>query len=170
MNPVHAEVEIDAPRERVYEVITDLAWRPAFTEPYQQDFHLERIESRGIGAAARYRARPGKTWFATEIAVLQPPHLVVERGATGTLNRVPTTTVWELVETPLGLTRVSLTFFTRPERLVDRVREVLGRASRVHRRGWSESLQRLRALLEEEGAEMPRLRIAGGNRHQTGIA
>ena len=42
----------DAPRERVFAAISDLARRPAFTDHFLHDFHLTRIESSGIGAGA----------------------------------------------------------------------------------------------------------------------
>ena len=55
MGPIHAEVEIDAPRERVFALVGDLSLRPSFTDHFLTGFHLTRLESRGVGAGARFR-------------------------------------------------------------------------------------------------------------------
>lgn len=168
MGPIRQEIEIDVARGLVFDFVADLANRPAFVEPYQSHYHLERIDSDGVGAAARFKTKPGSSWAGTEIEKLEPPHRIVERGCTGRLNRVPMTTVWEFVELPGGLTRVTVIHFTTPERLFDRFHEHLGMATRAHSRGWAESLRRLRDALES-GEVTPRVRVAGGNRHRTGI-
>ncbi len=170
MGPIRVQTEVDAPRERVFDYLSDLANRPAFTEPYLTSFRLERIESRGVGAAARFQARPGSAWTSTQIEQLDSPHRIVERGRTGRVNRVPTTTVWELIETPGGVTRVTVTFFTQPNNPFDRAAELGRRASRGHRRGWQHSLRNLREVFESDAAKAPRIRVAGGNRYATGIA
>ncbi|HZJ29730.1 MAG TPA: SRPBCC family protein [Solirubrobacterales bacterium] len=170
MGPITVQIEIDVPRELAYDFIADLANRPAFTAPYHSAYHLERIDSTGVGASVRFRTTPGGTWMTSEIAELQPPHRILERGRGGRLNRVPTVTVWELVEQPGGATRVSLTFLTRPERFFDQLAERLARATRGHRRGWQASLHRLREVLEGPAGATPRVRVAGGNRHRTGVA
>ena len=54
MGPVSAEITIDAPRERVFEVLADLSNRPAFCDHFQHSFRLQRIDPVGIGAAARF--------------------------------------------------------------------------------------------------------------------
>jgi hypothetical protein len=72
--------------------------------------------------------------------------------------------VWELREGPT--TTVVLTFWTAPAEVIDKVRE-LGR-SRWWRRRWSKALRRLRDLVES-GAEIPRAKVAGGDRISTGV-
>jgi len=105
MGPVSAEIEIDVPRERVFETIADLARRPSFTDHFLSGFHLTRIESRGIGAGARFRvASPlRKVWMDTAIVELEQPHKLTERGRGGRANRIPATTVWELLDGPGGV-------------------------------------------------------------------
>lgn len=57
MDPVSATTAIDVPRERVYELLGDLAARPAFCDHFLDRYHLERIDPVGVGAAARFRLR-----------------------------------------------------------------------------------------------------------------
>jgi len=171
MGPVSAEIEIDAPRERVFEVIADLARRPSFTDHFLDDFHLTRIESRGIGAGARFRvASPlRKVWMDTAIDELEAPHKLVERGRGGRGNRIPTTTVWELTEGAGSLTRVRVSHWTEPSNPLDRALEVLAGNSASALRGWRTALHRLRGQLESGEAAPAPVAVAGGNPHATGI-
>jgi uncharacterized protein YndB with AHSA1/START domain len=171
MGPVSAEIEIDAPREEVFEAIADLARRASFTDHFLSGFHLTRIESSGIGAGARFCvASPlRKVWMDTAIVELEPPHKLAERGRGGRANRIPTTTVWELTEGTGALTRVRVSHWTEPSNPIDRVLEVLAANSVSAERGWREALRRLRDQLESgEPAPAP-LALAGGNPHATGI-
>jgi uncharacterized protein YndB with AHSA1/START domain len=171
MGPVSAEIEIDAPRERAFETIGDLAWRPSFTDHFLADFHLTRIESRGIGAGARFRvAQPLRSvWMDTAIAELEEPHRIVERGCGGRGNRIPATTVWELLEGGGSLTRVRVSHWTEPSSPVDRALESISGASFWQHRSWNEALRRLRDLLEADASPAGRAEVAGGNPHATGI-
>jgi uncharacterized protein YndB with AHSA1/START domain len=171
MGPVSAEIEIDVPREQAYEAIGDLSRRPSFTDHFLTDFHLTRIESRGIGAGARFRVvQPLRSvWMDTVIAELEEPHEIVERGRGGRGNRIPTTTAWELLEGSGSLIKVRVSHWTEPSNPVDKAVEVASGASFWQQRGWSEALRRLRDQLES-GASAPRLvTVAGGNPHATGI-
>lgn len=171
MGPVSAEIEIDAPREQVFATIADLALRPAFTDHFLTGFHLTRLESRGIGAGARFRVNlPLRSfWMDTAIGELEEPHKIVERGRGGRNNRTPTTLVWELTEGPGFLTSVRVSHWTEPSNPIDRAVEVLAANSIFEQRGWREALRRLRELLEAEKAIAPPLAVAGGNAHATGI-
>jgi uncharacterized protein YndB with AHSA1/START domain len=171
MGPVSAEVEIDVPRERAFEAIADLAARPSFTDHFLTDFHLTRIESTGIGAGARFRVAlaPRQIWMDTSIAELEAPHRLVERGRGGRANRIPSQTVWELVEGTGSLTRVRVAHWTEPSNPVDRALEALSGAATRQERAWREALRRLRDLLEAEERPKQRLTVAGGNPHTTGI-
>lgn len=171
MGPISADIEIDAPRERVFETVSDLSARPSFTDHFLSDFHLTRIEPTGVGAGARFRIRSPlrAIWMDTAIAELSFPHRVVERGRGGRANRIPATTVWDLEEGPGGLTRVHLSRWTEPSNPVDRVLELLAANSVWEQRGWREGLRRLRDLLEAGASSPARLALAGGNRHATGI-
>jgi uncharacterized protein YndB with AHSA1/START domain len=171
MGPVSAEVEIDAPRERAFELIGDLARRPSFTDHFLVDFRLTRLDSTGVGAGARFRVAlpPRRIWMDTVIVELEPPHLIVERGSGGRCNRIPAGTVWELLEGPGSLARVRVSHWTKPMNVVDRVLDAVGCASVWQERAWREALHRLRDLLEADGAPASPLAVAGGNAHATGI-
>jgi uncharacterized protein YndB with AHSA1/START domain len=171
MGPVSAEVEIDVPRQHAFEAIADLALRPAFTDHFIGDFHLTRIESAGAGAGARFRfdVRPRRVWMGTTVVEALEPHRIVEHGRGGRGNRVPSTTLWELIEGTGSLTRVRVSFWTEPTNPVDRALELLSAASIPYERGWREALRRLRDGLESGDLRAARVAVAGGNRHATGI-
>jgi uncharacterized protein YndB with AHSA1/START domain len=171
MGPVSAEIEIDAPRERVFEALADLSRRPFFTDHFLTDFHLTRIESRGIGAGARFRAsQPLRSvWMDTTIVELEPPHRIVERGWGGRGNRISMGTAWELTQAGGTLTRVRVSHWTEPSNPIDRALEVLSGAAVLQERGWREALRRLRAQLESGAAAESPVVVAGGNPHATGI-
>lgn len=163
MRPLSATITIDAPREPVFEALVDLALRPAFMSDLIADYRLERVESRGVGAAARFRLRESGRWMDTVIDAAERPYLIREAGRGGRLNRVPVFTVWELAEgpSPEGC-EVTVTFWTEPDHPVDRARELLG-SSRHFRVGWGRALARLRELIEA-GGPIERVEIAGGDR------
>ncbi|HWB69655.1 MAG TPA: SRPBCC family protein [Solirubrobacterales bacterium] len=171
MGPVSATIEIDAPRQRVFEVLCDLSLRPAFTDHFLSGFHLTRIDPIGVGAGARFRAQAPlhSPWMDTAIVEMLEPQRIVERGRGGRANRVPVLTAWELNEGPGSLTRVSVSQWTEPSSPVDRGVELLSGMSIWRGRGWREAMRRLRDLLESERAERSRVMVAGGNRHATGI-
>jgi uncharacterized protein YndB with AHSA1/START domain len=165
VGPISLTTSIDAPRERVFDYICDLATRPGWIDHFAHDYHLERIPPQGQGAAARFRlhAPAGIRYMETVIAEAERPYRVVEHGRGGRLDRVPMRIVWELREGPT--TTVVLTFWTAPTAGIDKVRE-LGR-TRWWRRRWSKALRRLRDLIES-GASTPRAEIAGRDRVPTG--
>jgi uncharacterized protein YndB with AHSA1/START domain len=171
MGPVSAEVEIDAPRDRVFEAIADLSRRPAFTDHFLTGFRLTRIEPVGIGAGARFRIAvwPRRVWADTAIVGAEKPHRLVEHGRGGRANRIPSTTLWELTEGPGSLTKVRVSYWTEPARPVDRALELLSAASVPYERRWREALRRLREQLESGGLGGPGVAVAGGNPHATGI-
>jgi uncharacterized protein YndB with AHSA1/START domain len=171
MGPVSAEIEIDAPRELAFGAIEDLSRRPSFTDHFVADFHLTRIEPRGLGAGARFRfAMPLRSvWTDSSIVEVEAPHRIVERGRGGRANRIPATTVWELLEGSGSLIKVRVSHWTEPANPVDRALETLTRTSLWQQRGWEEALRRLRDQLEADAPSAPRVEVAGGNRHATGI-
>ena len=170
MGPIRAETEIDVPRERVFELLGDLAARPSFTDHFLSDFHLTRLDSHGVGAGARFRVRAPlrSIWMDTAIVEIDEPHRIVEHGQGGRVNRIRTTTVWELTPGPGSLTSVRLSHWTEPTRF-DRALEVATAASVWQERGWREALRRLRDNLESDAPEGERVAVAGGNRYATGI-
>jgi uncharacterized protein YndB with AHSA1/START domain len=171
MGPVSASVEIDVPRQRVFEEICDLSRRPSFTDHFISDFHLTRIEPSGRGAGARFRFTvPIRgIWMDTTITEAEAPLRIVEHGKGGRVNRIPSTTVWELLEGPGSLMTVKVAFWTEPSHPVDKILDLVGGASMWHERAWREALNRLRDRLESGAASQDRVAVAGGNAHVTGI-
>jgi uncharacterized protein YndB with AHSA1/START domain len=170
MGPIRAEIEIDAPRERVFATLADLSLRPSFTDHFLTDFHLTRLDPRGVGAGARFRAHGPlrKVWMDTAIVATEGPWRLVEAGQGGRANRIPNHTVWELKEGPGSLTAVRLSQWTEP-RPLDRALELLSAASVWQERGWRQALRRLRDVLESDDPASERIAVAGGNRYATGI-
>jgi hypothetical protein len=166
MGPVSATITIDAPRERVFEVISDLAYRPAFTDHFAHEFHLQRLDSTGVGAAARFRADAKRfpIWMETVIAEQEPPHKLIERGHGSRHDRMKLGTAWELVggDGPGATTEVTVTFWTEADNHVDVALGKLG-AGRWYRKQWRKSLKRLRDLIENDEPIQP-LRVAGASR------
>ncbi len=170
MRPISASIAVDAPRERIFDLLVDLAARPAFTDHFQWQLRLESLDSAGPDAGARFRVGAPffSSWMETVIVEAERPHLIVEKGRAGRSDRIPTFTSWELVPGPGAVTTVTVVFWTEPSHPLDRLREHLGSAG-FHRRQWRIALERMRDLAES-GGDVPRLAAAGGNRHPTGVA
>ncbi len=171
MGPTSSRVEIDVPRELIFEFVGDLAWRSSFTDHFISDLHLTRIESSGIGAGARFRVHLplNSAWMETTIVETDWPHRILEHGRGGRDNRVAATTVWELTEGPGALSSLRVSHWTEPSHPIDRTREMLGAASMFSQRHWSEALRRVRDLLEAGVRGESPVAVAGGNRYATGI-
>lgn len=163
MGPISTETTIDAPPERVWELIEDLACRPSFCDHFQHEFRLARLSSRGVGAAARFRVDAPRMefWMETVIEEASSPHRLFERGRGGRLGRVPAFTVWELAGGAGRSTEAKLTFWTEPSHPLDQLRERLG-AARWIRRQWSTALERLKESAESERPIEP-LAVAGAD-------
>jgi uncharacterized protein YndB with AHSA1/START domain len=161
MGPISVSRSIDAPRERVYDFLCDLANRPAFTDHFIVEYRLERFESAGVGAAARLRIARGGLWMETVVTDAERPYRILEQGKGGRLDRIPILTAWEIVEGPgSNSSEVTLRFGTEPSHPVDRLHELL-RGERYFRRQWSTALARLKDLIES-GRPAKRVVIAGG--------
>lgn len=171
MGPIHAEVEIDAPRERIFDLVGDLSLRPSFTDHFLTGFHLTRLEPRGVGAGARFRVKAPlrSPWEDTAIVEQSENTSIVEQGAGGRVNRIRTHTVWELSGGSGGLTRLTVTHWTEPGNPLDAVVEKLSGAAFWQQRGWREALRRLREAIENDLPASDRIAVAGGNRYATGI-
>jgi uncharacterized protein YndB with AHSA1/START domain len=170
MGPISAEIEVDVPREEAFAAISDLARRPAFTDHFLTGFRLTRLESRGVGAGARFRVEgPLRSpWMDTAIVAVEPPFKLVEEGRGGRVNRIRSHTVWEVTTGAGSLTRIRVSHWTEPGHL-DRALELISAGSVWQARGWRQALHRLRDLLESDRPAPERATVAGGNRHATGI-
>jgi uncharacterized protein YndB with AHSA1/START domain len=163
MRPVSARITIDAPREQVFDLLLDLAARPAFMDHFAERYQLLREQPVGVGAGARFKLRHAGGWMDSVIAESEPPHRLVERGHGGRLNRVPNVTEWTLKDSPgPSGCEVAVTFWTEPTRLFDRLSD-LRHSERRLTRGFRRALDRLRALAEA-GDAPERVVVAGGDR------
>lgn len=163
MGPVSATIAVDAPREQVYGLLADLAFRPAFTDHFIDQFRLERLESSGVGAAARFRVPSKAIWIETVITEISPPHRIAEEGGGGRLDHLPVKTAWELVNAATGC-EVTVTFVidTTDDKLADLTGKAKG-SEGWYRRQWSRALRRLRDLAEADSTPS-RVVVAGADR------
>lgn len=167
MGPVSATAVIDVPRESVHKLLSDLANRGAFTDHFVDELRMQRMESAGVGAAARFRIPKRKLWMETVIAESDAPFRLVERGRGGRLDRIPLSTVWELVEgASSDSCEVTVTFVTEPRNFFDRAQDAaagLRGTERWYRRQWARALSRLKDLAES-GEAPERVVVAGADR------
>jgi len=164
VDPVTVSIVIDAPRERVFEYLQDLANHSEFTDHYLREWHLTRADSIGRGAGARFRvAAPGNrfSWGDVTFAEVDAPHRIVEVGRGGKDNRVRTLGIYELAQGAGSTTRVRFTLETEPRTLSDRLMESLG-ARRWIRRQNNRALRRLRSIIETGEGRGQRVTVAGG--------
>jgi uncharacterized protein YndB with AHSA1/START domain len=164
MDPVTVSILIDAPRERVFDYLLDLANHSEFTDHYLRDWHLTRANSVGLGAGARFRvAAPGNrfSWGDVTFAEVEHPHRIVEVGRGGKGNRVRTLGVYELSPDAGGTTRVRFTLQTQPRTLSDRLIESFGARGWLKRQN-NKAMRRLRSILESGEGRGARVTIAGG--------
>ena len=161
MRPVSATVTIDAPRERVFDLLCDLSRRPAYTDHFLAEYRLGRLDPVGVGASARFRLRESGAWLDTVIdrarAAAPDPRARVRRAlepgsrhspsGSSPRARVPSTC------------EVTVTFWTEPPTIFDRARELLG-SSRAFARQWERALERLKAIVET-GASPDPVAVAG---------
>lgn len=164
MDPVTVSIVIDAPRERVFEYLQDIANHSEFTDHYLREWHLTRADSVGRGAGARFRvAAPGNrfSWGDVTFAEVQAPHRIVEVGRGGKDNRIRTLGIYELAQGAGSTTRVRFTLETEPQTLSDRLIESLG-ARRWVRRQNHKALRRLRSIIETGQGRGQRVTVAAG--------
>ncbi|HEY7257090.1 MAG TPA: SRPBCC family protein [Solirubrobacterales bacterium] len=171
MGPVGAAVEIDVPRSVAFAELCDLSRRPSFTDHFISDLRLTRIDPVGAGAGARFRFEtfPRHLWMDTTITEIEEPQRIVEHGSGGRANRIPSTTVWELLEGPGSLITARVSFWTAPSSHLDRAIDSLGMASFWLGRGWREAMSRLRDNLEAGTGAAEPVSVAGGNPYATGV-
>jgi uncharacterized protein YndB with AHSA1/START domain len=163
---------MDVPRERVFDYLADIANHVEFTDHFVEEFRLERIDSRGVGAAARFRIASGlarlpflsplaSLWVEVVLTELEPPHRLVIEGRAGRNGRVPIRGECRLTPHDHGMARVEYTFSSDPANRIDRLREALGARSWL-RRQYARSLRRLRSILEDGEPSLRAARVAAG--------
>jgi carbon monoxide dehydrogenase subunit G len=149
MRSAQGKITIDRPPEVVYEYLLDISSRPEFAPTIFHDFRLARVESKGVGAAARYRLhrKLRDRYAGTAITEVKPGARILEEGTTGRGGRVHMAIEYLLEEQPGGATKVFWTIETYPLNPADRFREIGERRSIRSR--MPRSLKRLRDILEE---------------------
>lgn len=162
MQPIDLQVIVDAPRERVFDYLADIANHVEFTDHFLDDFRLERMDSRGLGAAARFRiAFPlGSVWTEAVIVAVEYPYRIVTEGRAGRLGRIETRGVYTLTPHDLQMTRVEYVFDTEPATRGDRLQELFLRPWLARQE--SRALRRLKRVLEEGQPSAHAVRVAAG--------
>jgi uncharacterized protein YndB with AHSA1/START domain len=153
---------ISAPRERLFDFVSDLAARPAYSDHYLDDYRLARANPVGEGAAARFRL---KAPFVAEYAELHVseshrPRRIVEEIRVGRLGRNRSLAVYEFMAEAGGLTHVELTMLSEPANAIESVKQYLARG--WIKRNAAKSLERLRMIFEQpSGQPLKRASVAG---------
>jgi uncharacterized protein YndB with AHSA1/START domain len=163
MDAVTTSVIIDAPRERVFEYLEDLANHPEFTDHYLVDWRLTREDSVGRGAGARFRiAAPGNRfgWGDVTFVEVEAPRRIVEAGRSGKGNRIRTLGVYELAEGIHGTTRVQFTLQTESAVPFDKIMQALGGRAWIKRQN-AKAMRRLRDVVERGVGSGRRVTVAG---------
>ena len=163
MRPVRAQVTISAPRDQVYDLVADLAARPAWCDHFQREYRLTRPHSSGQGAAARFliKAPFNRTWAEVAVSEAARPRLLRERLRLGRLGRTPGYAEYTFDPVGHGATRMELSFWTEPATRLDAFKESLG-ARFWFRRKLGRSLTKLRRIFEEQPDKpLARATIAG---------
>jgi uncharacterized protein YndB with AHSA1/START domain len=163
MRPTTVSCTIDAPRERVFDYLSDIANHAEFTDHFLKDFRLQRLDSRGAGAAAAFRIGfpLSRLWAEVVMTEVERPHRIALEGRTGRIGRVGLSAVYLLTLHGGGMTRVELTVASEPATRTDALRESLGG------RLWLKiscrsALRRLRFVLEEGEPSARAVRVAAG--------
>jgi uncharacterized protein YndB with AHSA1/START domain len=163
VDPVTATVNIDRPREEVFDYLADIANHAEFSDHYLKDWRLLRIDSVGRGAGARYRLdgpfqRFG--WADMTFVEVERPFRIVAVGRGGKYNRIKTFASWTLDPAPGGGTRVEFMAESEPGLITDRLVELAG-TRRWFKRGSRKALRRLQEILEEGRGRGARATVGG---------
>jgi uncharacterized protein YndB with AHSA1/START domain len=162
MREVTVSAVISAPREEVFDFVSDLAARPSFTDHFMDDYRLARVQPVGLGAAARFKLDTplANEWAELTITKADRPRQIIEELRVGRRGRNRSVAVYDFTREAANVTRVELTTFSEPATFVDRVKEI-GAAGWVKRKT-RKSLDRLRMVFEEpDRATLTRATIAG---------
>jgi len=164
VDPVHATITIDRPREEVFAYLADIANHSEFSDHYLTDWHLTRIDSVGRGAGARFRIGVPLQrfdWGDMTLVAVEPPHRIVALGRCGKFNRIKTTAIWTLDVSAGGGTEVDYMIESEPALPTDKIVETLSGQRGWFKRKVRKSLRRLQAILEENHDRGARVTVAG---------
>jgi uncharacterized protein YndB with AHSA1/START domain len=163
VDPVTLKVNIDRPREEVFDYLSDIANHPEFTDHYLKGWRLTREETQGRGAGARYR-QDGRFdrfgYYDLNFAELEAPRRIVGVGRGGKYNRIKTYHQWTL-EPNAGGTSLEYVYETEPPLRTDRFIEAVSGRRGWFRRNGGKGLRRLRSILEENRDRGARATIGG---------
>jgi uncharacterized protein YndB with AHSA1/START domain len=149
MRPITCSITIDVPRERVFDYLEDIANHVEFSDHYLKEFRLERVESRGVGAAARFRIAFGRSlWGEIAIAELERPYRVALEGEAGRLGRVKVHAAYKLTPYGQDMARVDYELSTTSGTRIDELRALLGGRAWLNLQS-RRALRRLAKVLEE---------------------
>ena len=157
MRRFSSAVTIDAPRERVFDYLADIANHAEFSDHYLKDFRLERMDSRGVGAAASFKIAFGSSlWGEIVITELDRPYEIVLEGQAGRIGRVKTRAVYTLTPSGRDMTQLEYELSSTEATKTDELRAALGG------RAWlrfqtRRALRRLADALEQPASEATRL-------------
>jgi uncharacterized protein YndB with AHSA1/START domain len=153
---------ISAPREQIFDFVSDLAARPAYTDHYMRDYRLARVNPVGPGAAARFQVRGpvAKEYAELTVREVDRPRGIVEEIRLGRRGRNRFVAVYDFINEGGGTTRVELTVYGEPATVVDRIRQ-MGAAGWIRLQS-KKALERLRMIFEEPPTgDLKRATIAG---------
>jgi hypothetical protein len=162
MREVTVSAIISAPREEVFDFVSDLAARPSFTDHFMEDYRLARVQPVGLGAAARFKLDAPLANEYAELTIVKAdrPRQIIEEIRVGRRGRNRSVAVYHFTRESAQVTRVELTTFSEPATPIDRLKEI-GAAGWI-RRKTSKALDRLRMIFEEpDRVKMKRASIAG---------
>jgi uncharacterized protein YndB with AHSA1/START domain len=162
VNPVESRIVISAPREAIFEFLTDVSNRVAWMDHFLGDFRLTRVNPVGVGAGAAFVVDSPLFPQRAEYQIVQaePPRRLVERGRVGRWGRTTGWTEWELTDS-YGSTEVTVRSWTEPGIRWDGIKEGLG-ARPWLKRQMGVSLRRLRKIFEEQSDRpLARAAVAG---------
>jgi uncharacterized protein YndB with AHSA1/START domain len=163
MIPVTVHAYISAPREDLFDFVSDIGARPAWCDHFMQDFRLAHPDAHGEGAGARFLLNePGwKHYEEVTIVKAERPRLIVERMHGGRNLKTKGEIVWELSREAGGQTRVEVTWAREPGTPREAFKEKFG-SRRWMRRQLKTALERLRVVFEEQpDTPLARASIAG---------
>jgi hypothetical protein len=162
VNPVESRIVISAPREELFDFVSDMANRVSWMDNLLEEYRLTRVHSIGVGAGAAFKIKSPlfRQWAEFQIVKAERPRMLAEQGRIGRWGRTTGWTEWEFSEYA-GSTEVTVTVWTEPGIAWDGIKESLGARWWVKRqmRG---SLKRLRTIFEERSERpLARASIAG---------